>query len=109
MLRFEHVARRGNGVGKLGDDGGSVVAGVIVDDEHFELVAREILPRQASERLPEEIGAVVSAEGDGEAHGDQAKRLSAPQTQPLGKRANGMAPSRSARASEAGFWGKRAA
>ena len=109
LLLLENVARGERGGGKLGDDGGGVVRGVVVDDEDFELVARESLPGQTGERLAQKFGAVVGADGDGEAHGVQASRLRAAQTQPLGKRANGIEPRRRARASEAGFWGKRAA
>ena len=54
---------------KLGDDLRRAIGRVVVDHEDFELVGRKCLSRDAGQRLPQQLGAVVGANGDSEAHG----------------------------------------
>jgi hypothetical protein len=43
LLGFANVARRRLRRGKFSDDGGSLVRGIVVDDENLEVFARELL------------------------------------------------------------------
>ena len=51
---------------ELVDNGAGVVGGVVVDDEYLKVIARDLLLRDAGERLAQKIRAIVGGDRDGD-------------------------------------------